>query len=96
VLRQLRAPPLPFAEIHRHLADLEVETFRVEAESPADGKTLAELRIREKVGITVLAIQRHGKTFTNPWGETSLQTGDLVITLGKPTQFAAAAPFFRS
>ena len=36
----------------------------------------------------MLASQRQGKTLTNPWGGTSLQAGDLVITLGKPTQFA--------
>jgi CPA2 family monovalent cation:H+ antiporter-2 len=95
MLRLLRPPPIFFAEIQRHLADLEVETFRIEAEAPAVGKTLAELHLREQVGITVLVIQRHGETLTNPWGGTALQAGDLVITLGKPTQFAAAAPLFR-
>ena len=96
LLRQLRPPPISFLEIQQHLADLEVETFRIAAEAPASGKTLAELRLREQVGITVLAIQRDGETLTNPWGGTSLQAGDLVITLGKPTQFAEAAPLFRS
>jgi monovalent cation:H+ antiporter-2, CPA2 family len=96
MLRQLRPPPISFPEIQQHLADLEVETFRVAAEAPASGKTLAELRLREQVGITVLAIQRNGETLTNPWGGTSLRAGDLVITLGKPTQFAEAAPLFRS
>ena len=96
MLRQLRPSPLSFPEIQQHLADLEVETFRIAAEAPASGKTLAELRLREQVGVTVLAIQRNGETLTNPWGGTSLQAGDLVITLGKPTQFAAAAPLFRS
>jgi monovalent cation:H+ antiporter-2, CPA2 family len=96
MLRQLRPPPLTFHEIQPHLADLEVETFRIEAEAPAAGMTLAELRLREQVGITILVIQRDGETLTNPWGGTSLQAGDLVITLGKPTQFAEAAPLFRS
>jgi CPA2 family monovalent cation:H+ antiporter-2 len=96
MLRQLRPPPISFPEIQQHLADLEVETFRIAAEAPASGKTLAELRLREQVGVTVLAIQRDGETLTNPWGGTALQAGDLVITLGKPTQFAEAAPLFRS
>jgi CPA2 family monovalent cation:H+ antiporter-2 len=96
MLRQLRRPPISFLEIQQHLADLEVETFRIAAEAPASGKTLAELRLREQVGVTVLAIQRDGETLTNPWGGTALQAGDLVITLGKPTQFAEAAPLFRS
>jgi CPA2 family monovalent cation:H+ antiporter-2 len=96
MLRQLRPLPISFPEIQQHLADLEVETFRVTAEAPASGKTLAELRLREQVGVTVLAIQRDGETLTNPWGGTALRAGDLVIALGKPTQFAEAAPLFRS
>jgi CPA2 family monovalent cation:H+ antiporter-2 len=96
MLRQLRPPPILFPEIQRHLADLEVETFRVGPEAPAVGKTLAELRLREQVGITVLVIRRDGETLTNPWGGTSIQAGDLVIALGKPTQFAEAAPLFRT
>ncbi len=96
MLRLLRPPPLSFHELQRHLAELEVETFRVQAEAPAVGKTLAQLQLREQVGITVLVIQRHGETLTNPWGGTALQAGDLVISVGKPTQFADAAPLFRS
>jgi monovalent cation:H+ antiporter-2, CPA2 family len=96
ILRQIRPPPLAFHEVQRHLADLEVETFRIEAEAPAAGRTLADLHIRQHLGITVLAIQRDGEMLTNPWGGTLLQAGDLVITLGKPRQFAEAAPLFRS
>jgi CPA2 family monovalent cation:H+ antiporter-2 len=96
MLRQLRPSPMSFLDLQQHLADLEVETFRLAAEAPASGKTLAELRLREQVGVTVLAIQRAGETLTNPWGGTSLQAGDLIITLGKPRQFAEAAPLFRS
>jgi CPA2 family monovalent cation:H+ antiporter-2 len=96
MLRQLRPSPLSLPEVQRQLADLEVETFRIDPGAPAAGKTLADLRLRAKVGVTVLAIQRDGETLTNPWGGTLLQAGDLVITLGKPTQFAEALPFFRS
>ena len=95
MLRDLRPPPLSFAEVQRQLADLEVETFRVNEGAPAAGKTLAELRLREQLGVTVLVVQRDGETLTNPWGGTLLLAGDVVITLGKATQFAEAAPLFR-
>jgi K+:H+ antiporter len=95
MLRQLRPPPMLFPELQQHLADLEVETFRIGTAAPAAGRTLAELRLREQLGVTVLAIRRDGETLTNPWGGTSLQAGDLVIMLGKPRQFAEAAPLFR-
>src|SRR5919106_660583 len=75
MLRDLRPPPLSLAEVQRQLADLEVETFRVNEGSPAAGKTLAELRLRERIGITVLVVQRDGETLTNPWGGTLLLAG---------------------
>jgi CPA2 family monovalent cation:H+ antiporter-2 len=96
VLRQLQPPPLSLAEVQRQLAGLEVETFRIAPGAPAAGKTLSELRLREQIGVTVLAIQRHGETLINPWGGTMLHAGDMLITLGKPVQFAEAAPFFRN
>jgi CPA2 family monovalent cation:H+ antiporter-2 len=95
MLRQLQPQPLRFFEVQRQLPELEVDTFRIQAEAPAASKSLADLRLREKFGVTVLAIQRDGETLANPWGGTLLQTGDLVITLGKPTQLADAAQLFR-
>jgi CPA2 family monovalent cation:H+ antiporter-2 len=95
MLRQLQPPPLMFFEVQRRLPDLEVETFRIQDDAPAAGKSLAELRLREKFGVTVLAIQRNGETLANPWGGIQLQAGDLVITLGKPTQLAETATLFR-
>lgn len=72
-----------------------METFRIAPGAPAAGKTLSELRLREQIVVTILAIQRHGETLINPWGGTMLHAGDMLITLGKPMQFAEAAPFFR-
>jgi CPA2 family monovalent cation:H+ antiporter-2 len=96
MLRQLQPRPLMFFEVQRQLLEMEVETFRIQTEAPAAGKSLAELRLREKFGVTALAIQRHGEMRPNPWGGTLLQAGDLVITLGKPTQLADAAHLFRA
>jgi CPA2 family monovalent cation:H+ antiporter-2 len=95
MLRQLQPPPLTFFEVQRQLPDLEIETFRLHDEAPAAGKSLAKLRLREKCGVTVLAIRRHDEIVANPWGETVLEAGDLVIMLGKPTELAAAASLFR-
>lgn len=95
MLRQLQPQPLMLFEVQRQLPEMEIETFRIQDEAPAAGKSLAELRLREKFGVTVLAIQRHDETLANPWGGTQLQAGDLVIILGKPTQLTETAGLFR-
>jgi CPA2 family monovalent cation:H+ antiporter-2 len=95
MLRQLQPRPLMLFEVQQRLPELEVETFRIQAEASAAGKSLADLRLREKFGVTVLAIQRDGEMLANPWGGTLLQPGDLLITLGKPAQLADAAALFR-
>src|SRR5262249_22034255 len=48
------------------LTDVEVETCRIDDDSPAQGKTLAELSIRPRTGVSVIAWTRSGVTESNP------------------------------
>jgi TrkA domain protein len=53
-------------------------------------QTLREARIRERFGVTVLAIQRaDGEAVLNPPPETHLRPGDRVRLFGLPEQIAA-------
>ena len=48
------------------------------------GKTVAEIALREKYGITVLAIRRGERYITNVNGEARILTDDLLYLLGSP------------
>ncbi|MFN3875776.1 MAG: NAD-binding protein, partial [Flavobacteriales bacterium] len=48
------------------------------------GRTVAEAGLREKYGITVLAIRRKGRYITNVSGATRILTDDLLYLLGSP------------
>jgi CPA2 family monovalent cation:H+ antiporter-2 len=61
----------------------------VPADSPLDGKTLAELRIRATIGASVVGVIRHGSLVANPHGESRLERGDLVAVLGTREQISA-------
>ncbi|RMH67746.1 MAG: hypothetical protein D6683_17625, partial [Actinomyces sp.] len=50
--------------------------------SPADGATLAELRLNIEPGFTVLAIRRGGQYLYRPRGRTRLLAGDELIASG--------------
>ena len=56
------------------------------ADSPFDGRTLADLRLRSTVGASVVGIIRDGVLVANPDGESALQRGDLVAVLGTRDQ----------
>lgn len=48
------------------------------------GKTLAELGLKNKFGISIVAIQRSETIITDITGETQIQNGDLIYVLGTP------------
>src|SRR6476646_2860669 len=72
LLRRSESPGLPH---HLHggtLADTEVETCRIDDDSPALGKTLAEIDLRTRSGVSVIAWTRAGATQANPSSTTRL------------------------
>ncbi|MDD1673733.1 MAG: NAD-binding protein, partial [Methanomicrobiales archaeon] len=95
MLRSLPRPIMPLADLTLDLPDLEISTFRVLSGSPVSEKTLAEIGLRKKYAVTVVAIEREGKVIANPGAEDVLITTDRVIILGTPEKIAEAAFLFR-
>jgi CPA2 family monovalent cation:H+ antiporter-2 len=93
LLRRSESPGLPH---HLHggtLADTEVETCRIDDDSPALGKTLAEIDLGARSGVSVIAWTRAGVTQANPPGGTRLMAGDIVVLLGSRAQISQAMGF---
>lgn len=70
------------ARLPELLAAGTVEVVRLPAGSPAVGKTLAELRLREQTGASVLGVVRGQKQKPNPPANFQLASDDLVILFG--------------
>jgi len=64
--------------------------------APAADKTLAELALRRRRGLTVLVVRRHGKTIASPAGDFQVQAGDRLVMVGSAERFAACAALFRA
>lgn len=47
------------------------------------GKSLAEIRLRERWGVTVLVVKRNEALLVSPHGDTVLREGDLLVVLGR-------------
>jgi CPA2 family monovalent cation:H+ antiporter-2 len=79
------------AGVHRMLPGLgEPMAVRLEAESPAIGRTLAELDLRGRTGATVLALHRGASDVLVPTGREVLQPGDVLAIAGTPASVAQA------
>ncbi len=72
------------------LADVEVDTCRIDPDSPAAGKTLTQIAIRPRTGASVIALTRNGTTESNPSQKATLEAGDIVVLLGTRDQIRRA------
>jgi CPA2 family monovalent cation:H+ antiporter-2 len=60
-------------------------------EGPLDGVTLRDAHIRERFGVTVVAIARDGSVVANPPADAIVRAGDRLRVFGLPAQIDALA-----
>ncbi|MES4786557.1 MAG: hypothetical protein C4294_12830, partial [Nitrospiraceae bacterium] len=90
LLRRSELPELAHHLRGGTLTDVEVETCRIEPDSPAVGKTLGQISIRPRTGASVIALTRSGVTESNPSEKVRLDAGDIVVLLGTRPQIQRA------
>lgn len=81
----LRGPSLPrerLMELSSILAASVTDTFFVQDGSPTVGKTLGELDLWRRTGVSVIAVVRKGKAKTNPPPHHRIEAEDVLILLG--------------
>ncbi len=80
------APP----DLLRLLEKTAVQSFYVEAMSPAGGRSIRELDLRAATGVTIIAVIRHGEPLTNPAADLRIQAGDVLVVVGTHKQIDQA------
>ena len=53
---------------------------------PLSGKSIGEMDIRSKTGVTVLAVSREGENTVNPRPSFVFEAGDAVVVIGEADQ----------
>jgi CPA2 family monovalent cation:H+ antiporter-2 len=86
----------PFEDLKPSLPDVEISAFLLADEAPLAGKSLAQMELRKKYGVTVLAIRRDGQMFPNPEPDIKLKVNDLLIVMGSPETIASHSWLFES
>lgn len=72
----------------RHGGDLlDMRWLDINPDSPLAGKTIAESEIRQKSGVSVVAVLRLEGLIVNPEPDEPLLTGDMIAVIGRPAQY---------
>ncbi len=82
-------------DLAREVPQVDLESHVVGPGAPADGKTIGDLQIRKRHGVTVVGVRRAGQPLPDPDASTLLLAGDVVSVLGAPGRLAEVAPLFR-
>jgi voltage-gated potassium channel len=83
VLRPTVVDFLELATRTEHL-ELNIEETRIAANSPLAGATLKDSRVRQDMGLIVVAIKKQsGKMVFNPSPDSTMDAGDILIMLGR-------------
>jgi CPA2 family monovalent cation:H+ antiporter-2 len=89
----LRGSSLPnerFENIQRIITQTLTETFMVTRDSAVVGKSLVELELRKKTGVTVFGIIREDRTVVNPEPGIKIKPEDVFIMVGSHQQLDQA------
>ncbi|OPY27737.1 MAG: Calcium-gated potassium channel MthK [Methanocella sp. PtaU1.Bin125] len=92
----LRCPTRGYAlsDLNVPLSNVEIATVQVREDAPASGKSIKDVELRRKYGVTILMVQRDSKPVYNPDADTKLLPGDTLYLFGNPEKLSGAVRLF--
>ncbi|QXO96223.1 cation:proton antiporter [Methanospirillum purgamenti] len=90
MLRSINTPAYTFDDLRVLVPDIEIRTIRISDGSPYTKKMLKETMIRSNFQVSIVAIRRGQQMTVSPGGEEILNSGDLVMVLGRPDDITKA------
>ncbi len=91
MFRSLSKESSSFSDFKLQFPDVEISTLRIAERSPFVGKSLAQIELRKKYGVTVLAIRQSSQIVSNPDVNMPLCADDVLFVLGPPDRIAEVA-----
>lgn len=93
-LRHIDIPRRRLFEKCEWLPEMEIEGYQLSEGSYLAGRTIADLKVRKKTGVTIIAVRRDAGVFTNPDPDFRLKEGDIVLFTGDGKSIDMALRFF--
>lgn len=85
--------PVPEKSMELVMKEMAMEWIKVEPHSKLANKTIGELAIRKKTGVSVISILREGKAIPNPLPSERIHEGDTLIVVGNSEQISKFLSF---
>ena len=96
MFRNISRESSSLADLNLQIPDIEISTLRLVENSPFVGKSLAEIELRKKHGVTVLAIRRDSKVLSNLDVNMPFFADDVLFVLAPPDKVAGVAALSQS
>ena len=74
--------PVDLDRVEVPLGEAIIEWTELPDDSPLDGESLRDADLRQRIGVSVVAVQRGEQSVANPDPEFELAAGDILVTLG--------------
>lgn len=73
-----------------------LEWYNVEDGADLAGQTLADARVRERTGVSVVAIERDETVVPSPKPDTEIEVGDILVVIGSQEDIRQFEPLISS
>jgi len=94
-LRNVEVPRRHLFEKYEWLPEIEIDGYRIPEGSPLSEKTIKELQIRKKTGVTVVAVRRGKTVHSTPEPDFMFKTGDFILFTGERENMNNALQYFK-
>jgi CPA2 family monovalent cation:H+ antiporter-2 len=94
-LRSVEVPRRHLFEKYEWLPEIEIDGYRIPEGSVLSEKTIKELQIRKKTGVTIIAVRRGKIVHTNPEPDFRFRSGDFLLFTGDRENMNTALEIFQ-
>lgn len=81
--------------LQQSVAGLSIDWLPITAAARANGRTIGELEIRSRTGVTVVAVMRGGEALPGPGPDFTIHPDDTVVVMGRPDSIRRANALLR-
>jgi CPA2 family monovalent cation:H+ antiporter-2 len=95
MLRDTSLPLTDLGHIAQAFGTLTTDILFITADSPAVGRTLGDLHLRARTGVTISAAVREGDTKINLGPDFRIEAEDILVLMGEPQQVEQAITYLK-
>ncbi|MEW6108564.1 MAG: monovalent cation:proton antiporter-2 (CPA2) family protein [Nitrospirota bacterium] len=94
-LRSMEFPKRHLFEKCEWLPEIEMDGYKLQEGAHFVDKSIKELQVRKKTGVTIIAVRRGSDVFTNPEPDFRFKPGDIILFTGGRENMVNALKYFR-